>query len=278
MRARVELACAICIGTCAAALMSVDGIAQKPRFEVASVKRNLSGEPNSNANSAIQTPMPGGGYRAVNTTLQTIIQYVYAIPQGRLSGGPNWVRTQRFDIIAKADREVPRDQIFLMVQSLLEERFKLELSKEQREADVFDLKVARSDERLGPDLKQQSESDCKARREAAAAAGKVLLLPTVPPGGVRPTAFGICSTMAALATNLQQSLKTPVTDATGLAGLWDYTLNYSNQPAAILSDPTSGAASLVTALQEQLGLKLERRRNGSIEMFVIKSIAEPVED
>src|SRR5262245_62033928 len=106
MRFSVLSSRAMMIGASTVALISVDVFAQKPRFEVASVRRNLSGEPSSNANSAIQTPMPGGGYRASNSTLQAIIEYVYAIPEGRLGGGPNWVRTQRFDIIARADREV----------------------------------------------------------------------------------------------------------------------------------------------------------------------------
>jgi uncharacterized protein (TIGR03435 family) len=163
-----------------------------------------------------------------------------------------------------------------MVQVLLEDRFKLLLSKAPRQADIYTLGVARSDGRLGPDLRSQPDAVCDARRASASAAGTVLLLPPVPAGGARPNMGGVCTTIAALVANLQSSLRTTVIDRTGLTGLWDYTLTYSGEPRST-PDSANGAPSLFAAVQEQLGLKLERQR-GLVDAFVIKSVEPPTDN
>jgi uncharacterized protein (TIGR03435 family) len=165
-----------------------------------------------------------------------------------------------------------------MVRGLLEDRFKLVLIKEPRQADIYTLGVVRSDGRLGPDLRSQQDAVCDARRAAAAAAGTVLFLPPVPPGGARPSMGGVCTTIAALVANLQRSLGTTVIDRTGLTGLWDYTLTYSGQLTSAPVDTAKDAPPpLFAALQEQLGLKLERQR-GFVDAFVIKSVQPPTDN
>jgi uncharacterized protein (TIGR03435 family) len=263
-------------------------------FEVASIKPNRSGPPDSNGNPAVLTPVSGGGFKATNSTLESIIRYVYGMPtfgamlrEDQLIGGPDWSRTDRFDIEAKAARDVPRDDIFRMVQALLEERFRLVVSTEPRERDTYALMLARTDGRLGPDLRRSDEADCTARREAARAPGSTLLPPAIKPRSlVGTTTSGVCSPITGLVPGLQRAMRTTVVDKTGLAGLWDYRLTYvteRTQPPvpglAPLPRPANveEAPPLVTALQEQLGLKLEKQRS-PVDVLVIKSVQRPTEN
>src|SRR5262245_56333883 len=94
--------------------------ADRPQFEAASVKPNKSGEPRVALRGA-----PGGVINAINMTPQGLIQYAYRVQPFQVSGGPEWIRTDRFDINAKGAGNVPPAQTQLMMQSLLADRFKL---------------------------------------------------------------------------------------------------------------------------------------------------------
>ena len=116
------------IGTLLAACILVAGPSvysqtSKPTFEVASVKRRLEPPPRGTLESARQPR--GGLFRRIDSTVAPLIQYAYAVRDLQLVGGPDWIRKDRFDVIAKAAGEVPTAQMRLMVQSLLEERFGL---------------------------------------------------------------------------------------------------------------------------------------------------------
>ena len=273
---RIALAAAIALGVAAAAAAQD----AKPAFELASVKRNMTGAPSSNANTAIITPLPGGRLRVQNSTLYDVIRFVYGmnafgtmLREDQITGGPEWLRTDRFDIDAKAEQDVPRDRLYLMAQTLLESRFAASVRKVQREGDRFVLTVARADGRLGPDLRKAAD-DCAEKRPTAPAA----IIASIPKSstGARTSIGQSCAEMSAFVRDLERALGAPVVDRTGLAGRWDYAVAHSGQPSAGAA-PTDDRPALLPAVEQQLGLKVQRTR-GPVDVFVIESVQPPTEN
>jgi uncharacterized protein (TIGR03435 family) len=235
----------------------------KPAFEVASVKRNLSGPFASG-----QNVRPGGVFSATNQSLERLIQFAYGIDAAQLEGGPGWVREYRYDVSARAAGEVPIDQLRLMVQSLVEDRFRLRVRREQREMPILELRTARSDGRVGPNL-----HDCSNSRDTAGISSHEKPF-TAPPGG--SVSAGDCASLESLARMASRRLQTTVVDKTGLKGQWRYDIYYGpDLPAPGAGNPD--LPSFVGALREQLGLRLERA-SGTVEVLVIDSVQEPTED
>ena len=120
----------------------------KPAFDVVSIKRNVSGSfpvgPEARA---------GGSFVATNATLERIVRFAYNVPDYQVSGGPDWVRTDRFDIEARAGRDVSSEELKRMVQAVLENRFQLVIRPERRQVPIYTLLLARDDKRLGPNLR-----------------------------------------------------------------------------------------------------------------------------
>ena len=186
-------------------------------------------------------------------------------------GGPSWVREDRYDVAARAGREVPLAELRLMVRSLLVERFKLVAHSEQREMSAYALVLSRADKRFGPGLKRNPDGDeCKRLVEQPR---------NVPPGAVRAAG---CETMANFAAGASRQMGAPVIDATGLVGLYE-TSYYYDAAGGFLGRgivPAAGTVDLPqysTALQEQLGLRLEPRRM-PIPVLVIDSVQPPTPD
>jgi uncharacterized protein (TIGR03435 family) len=238
---------------------------ERPTFEVASVKpRTLPGT----TLSAPQGVRPGGAFGMVDSTVARLVMYAYDLPDYEVIGGPAWVRTDRFDISARAGRDASVPDIRRMLQSLLEDRFKLHTRTEQREMTIYKLVMARGDGRLGPNIKE-SDDECKRLVQRP---------PNVPAGAVTVTG---CSTVAHLARSSAHTMAAPVTDATGLVGLFEYAFYYSSGGGGLVAatsiSPDLSAPSFPTALQEQLGLKLEPAR-GAVEVLVIDSVERPTPD
>ena len=225
-----------------------------------------------------------------NITLSLILVYAYQMSEFQIQGGPDWVRTRRFEIDAKAARIVSADQMRLMVRRLLAERFKLKTHLETRDLPRYALVLARNDKRLGPRLKP-SAVDCPA---IIAARRPDYKLPTGPPqpgdpplcllrgrlGGGGQTMIAEGQPMAAIAKLLQPQAGRVVVDKTGLTGTWDFELETELQipvgldiPPNAFGKPREGL-SLSTALPEQLGLKLESER-GPAEVLVVDSVDLP---
>lgn len=253
-------------------LSSVMGLAAqtaKLAFEVTSVKRNVSGGVGYSLGVR-----PGGVYIAGNVPLPTLLEFAYGLAPFRIVGGPEWLRTGRFDIAASAGRDAPPAEMRLMMQSLLEDRFRLVVHKELRPMSHFALVKARADGRLGSSLTR-----CEAAKPRASA-GKPS---NEKPPWVAAAASGRnCTPMLALADLASRVLEAPVVDMTGLDGGWDYSLRFSSAHgqsfgALTTSEASSGLPALPTALQEQLGLKLESRR-GPVEVLVIDSAQQPTEN
>jgi uncharacterized protein (TIGR03435 family) len=246
----------------------------KPSFEVASIKRM---EANDTREPGVQPTQPGGQFRAVGLTLRQFLRVAYGNPaalrKNQVVGGPSWVDTDRFEIVAKipdAALPDPSRQVPAMLRGLLEERFKLAIHMETRQVPAFDLVLAKRDVQLNSRF-QRTTMACVPMMEARSASDTERLC------GFRRLGPGMLSgtgiTMALLAGVLSQlpDVDRLVLDRTGLTGGFDVNLEY--QP---LSDG-SGAGdhpSLFTALQEQLGLKLESTR-GPIAVLVIDHVEPP---
>lgn len=259
-----------------------------PAFEVASVKPNKGDGPTE---SGVQ---PGGRVTMINVPLRLLIRSAYQVQDEQIVDAPGWISSEHFDVIAKAPGDVPQPApgspgpVQAMMRSLLAERFKLAVHREMRESSAYALELARRDGKFGPKL-QRSTTDCAA---IAAARGRNGGPPTPsgtdrPPCGIKAAGGQMLAggqPISQLTTILSQIVQRVVIDKTGLTGNFDFELKWTpdrnpqNQPggAGILaSDPDS--PSIFTALQEQLGLKLEPAKN-MVEVLVIDHVERPTPD
>jgi uncharacterized protein (TIGR03435 family) len=274
---------------------------ENPRFDVASIKPNKSGEGGSRIGG------PPGTFTATNATVRGIIAVAYASPQplpaNQMEGGPDWIDTERFDINARYDASLvgpggpggpgaqagsaPPTQT-LMLRQLLADRFKLKAHFETRERPMYDLVLARADGRLGPKL-SKSAVDCQAMIAAARGRGGASSPPPTSTDGrplcglqMGPGRFaGGNVSMTGLANALAKFAGRQVVDKTGLQGVYDLTIDYTpDQIPNVNGEPASidpNGPSLFTAIQEQLGLKLESTRGGA-EVLVIDFVERPTPD
>jgi uncharacterized protein (TIGR03435 family) len=239
------------------------GASAQSAFEVASVKPNTTGK------SGWSITYTADSLHATNATLAALIQSAYGILlEDRLAGGPSWVRTTRFDVNAKAGQAQPREQLRRMAQRLLENRFGVVLTRERREQEVYALRLARADGRTGPDLHRAPDDCIRSQADRPIPQSST---------GAAPTTHGRCTTIPVLATGLSRTLRVAVVDQTGLQGWWDFALAFTE----LAADASPGQTSLPTvfvALEEQLGLKLERNTRGSVEYFIIAAAHTPTEN
>ena len=290
-------AVAIAVAVLASGL-AITAVAQAPApneaqsFEVASVRPNSSGD----ARMSSQT-LPGGRYTAINIPLRSLIINSYGLQPQQLIGAPDWISSERFDIVAKAERELDppesRDtpsQLQLMIQSLLAERFKLKVHREPREMEIYALVPVRQDGRLGPELKP-SATDCDAIRAARRKGGPEPLKPGERPQCAARVGAGELiaggQPLLELVSLLSATVGRSVVDRTGLKGTYDIYLKWT--PDFVRQRPPGDTVringvefdpsgpSIFTALQEQLGLKLESER-GTVEALVIDHIERPSPD
>jgi uncharacterized protein (TIGR03435 family) len=248
-----------------------------------------------------------GRYVATNVSVRLLIRNAYQLQDFQITGGPGWLASDRFDINAKVPDEFRTmtppapgsgpGPLALMIRALLAERFKLVVHNETKESPIYALILARSDGKLGPQLKQ-SDVDCAAMFGAGRGRGGPMPPPGPPPPGERmPCGVRIgpgnmavgAGTMAQFANSLGMFAGRIVLDRTGLAGNWDIDLTWTPdnlpRPAGAGDPPPliNGVAvdpngpSLFTAVQEQLGLKLDSQR-GPVELLVIDRAEKPVED
>ncbi len=220
---------------------------QKLAFEVASIGRNLSGSDISS--NRLQ---PGGRLTMINRSLENIIREVYGFQTFQVAGASEWMRNERWDIVAKADGDPSFDQILGMMKALLADRFKLVSHYESREMPIYALVAARADRRLGPELKTSTAS-CPLQCRTNMSAGRIV---------------AVGRTMSDLARNLSAVAGRAVQDKSDVPGAFDAELTWND---------TEQGPSLFTAVQEQLGLKLEPQR-GLVDTFVIDSAESPSED
>jgi uncharacterized protein (TIGR03435 family) len=219
--------------------------AQTPAFEVASVKPNRSGP----GPSAIRTS--AGRITMENVSLKKVTLWAYDIPDDREYAlvGPDWLTTEHFDIQANFPSNTRPEQVRSMTQALLAERFKLALHQESRQLPIYVLVVAKNGPKIHPVEDGQPRTSGRAGRFEAT---------KIP--------------MQHFADLLARFMHQQVVDETGLAGVFDFTLEWSpDEMKAEATTSETSAPSIFTALQEQLGLKLEGRK-GAVEVLVVDHI------
>lgn len=277
-------------------------------YEVASIKP--SPPPSGNGGFMMGLRYTDDGFAAENYSLLLLVQTAFGVSKERISGLPDWVSQVRYDIQAKMDsaaadelKKLDPNQLKLvrqqMLQALLADRFKLTLHRETKDLPLYTLVIAKN----GPKIQESKPDDTPAGGSSAPSGpsapkgstfsagpdGKAVGLKggasqiTFGRGGAR-TASAKKGSMASLASSLSEILGRPVFDKTGLTGKYDYSLKWTqddsqlqtfskggpgDSPSPDLSD--SGGPTLFTALQEQLGLKLESGK-GPVEIIVIDHI------
>ncbi|HEY1302144.1 MAG TPA: TIGR03435 family protein [Vicinamibacterales bacterium] len=269
--------------------------AQAPiSFEAASVRPNTSGDSSTSVG-----PQPGGRFIATNAPFALLLTLAYQLQPFQIQGAPGWTRTDRFDIVAKLEGDPPTPAIFgstqtdprmLALRTLLAERFKLAVHWETQELPIYALVLARPDGKLGPNI-HRSVVDCAAVAAARSAAAKEGRTTTPTTGdrficGLRNNAgrmqFG-GNPISFFANGLANQVARVVIDRTGLTGNWDFELTFTPErirqapPGAPPVDIDPNGPSLFTAIQEQLGLRLESTK-GPVNMLVIDHIEQPSPD
>jgi uncharacterized protein (TIGR03435 family) len=226
--------------------------AQSPAFEVASVKLNLSGGPGG------IRPEPGR-FSATNVSLKALVRYAYAMRDDQISGGPSWFDSDHWDVAATSGGDaVSDDARKRMLQALLQQRFQLAVRREMKELPVYSLTVAKNGPKMQPNSSGAKED---------------LRLQVAAPGLMRLT--GVNTTMAKLADTLTTRTGRPVLDRTGISGGFDFKFDWVPDPANMPAlngarmEPNPDGATIFTAVQEQLGLKLEPTKV-PIEILVIE--------
>lgn len=248
----------------------------RPSFEVASIK------PNSSAGPTIPRPWTETAdyFAWTGPSLKNLIQTAYRVRDWQIEGGPDWVNTQLWDVEARAkaegvdappktvDRNAQHARLMLMLQSLLEDRFKLQIQRQVKESSVYNLVVSKGGPRIKPD--------------------------DVPISGTQPSRPGMSSTLNSIevrASAIQQFITfilprsdRPILDRTNLSGTYSFRLEWplDNSGSGGLAGSTSPirqtslyfVPGFFTALQEQLGLQLESAK-GPVEFLVITNVQKP---
>jgi uncharacterized protein (TIGR03435 family) len=285
----------------------------KQQFEVASVRENKSGGPshsnfsldNGNAFFVIgkdDALTPGGTlFSAANLPLMRYIAFAYKLSgtqelalrfdfyEGLKLHMPEWVKDSRFDIEARAPSQATKDQMRLMMQSLLAERFKLAVHIETRQAPVFAL-VEANPGKTGPQLvTHRAGDDCEKTQFPEGSGesnlslnalpipcGEIAHLPPIAPGSHRFGGRNVPMAMLAPSMPMQTGLATlsrPVIDETGLAGGFDFWMEWTPEDTSEVNNQESGG-TFQDALKQQLGLKLKPDK-GAVEVMVIDHVEAP---
>ena len=235
-----------------------------PAFEVATIKPSKPDQPGKGFR------MNGRNFSTINTSLSDLITFAYDIQAKQIVGAPAWAESDRYDLGGKPEGEgAPSSrQLKIMVQKLLVDRYKLTFHRDKKELSVYTINVAKTGAKL-----TKSEAD-----------------PSSLPGlGFRGLGTFVArnATMADFATVMQTTaLDRPVLDQTGLPGHYDFTLNwrpdeFQFQGLGVKMPPPSADAEadpdLFTAIQQQLGLKLESTK-APAEVLVIDHVEKPSEN
>lgn len=233
------------------------------RFDVASIKRNTSGEQGG------RNALDPGAYTGINVTVRRILALAYLpLPNAQIVGGPDWINTERYDVRARFNGTPSRPELQQMLRALLADRFRLRLHTESRATAVFALTVARSGI-LGPALTRSSLDCSNPAQRPPATAGAPSCAFQYTDGLIR----GRGVTLDQIASEIVAGRT--VINRTGLDGYYDVELRWA--PDATPAPADDAAPTLATALREQLGLRLEATTL-PMDHLVIDSIERPTED
>jgi uncharacterized protein (TIGR03435 family) len=272
------------IAYCRVGVRAQDSV--EPKFDIASIKPNKSDDARGSIGA-----QPGGRFLAINMPVRDLVSFAYQVQTHGVVGGPEWLTSDRFDIVATAEAGIPvvppsaggpPSTMQLMMRALLADRFGLSVHNETREMPIYNMVIASGDGALGNKLRRSS-ADC--REVVPTRAGT----PQPPNQAQRATcgmrlgpgmmsAEGRSATQ--LANTLGQFVQRPVVNRTGLEGLFDFDLLWAYEapidasPAARVAPIDPNAPSIFTAVQEQLGLKLESGQ-APLDVVVIDHVEPP---
>lgn len=227
--------------------------AQTPSFDVATIKQSAPNDRGFTVYSDV-----GGGIGLANMTLKDLIAFAWDVRDFQISGGPGWIDSTYYDIVAKSQDVHGMMQLRPLVQPLLAERFQLALHKSTKELSYYALIIGKNEAKLQTSKLHPSSATIPEMRGGSS-------------GDL--TARGIPLSM--LAAQFADDLGRPVIDETGIAGNFDINLQWTPDNAEQKSDPSR--PSLFTAVQEQLGLKLESKK-GPVEILVVDRVERPSEN
>jgi uncharacterized protein (TIGR03435 family) len=258
--------------------------AKAPEWAVISIK------PDNGADHGMRFFFTPDGISFNNIPVQMILRQAFNLQDDLIFGAPDWVKSDRYDVEAKVDgadvaalKTIPYDQRGVMLQSLLADRFKMVTHTETRTLPVYELHIAKS----GLKLHQATPGDTyphgiKAPDGSAARSGMMMM--------GRGNFTGQAVSLTVLIKQLSQQLHRTIVDKTGLTGNYDFNLRWSPEqdlgggppgsegsPHETPPPPTDSGPTIFTALEEQLGLKLESTK-GTVTTLVIDHIEKPSEN
>jgi uncharacterized protein (TIGR03435 family) len=270
---------------------TADSSAKPMTYDAISIKPNNGGTSVNNQGmirSMVMMRNLPDGFSAANATARQLIANAYDVKDDQVSGGPDWVGSAGYDIEAKVTdpdgpHQLTKAQRTQALQALLSDRFKLAVHAETKDAPIYALTIAKG----GPKLKASQPSSAPPAgilpgatiRGPDGAVPRGSMMRMFGPGNLTATAM----TTTQLAIMLSQQLHMTVVDRTGLTGSYDFSLQWTPDnlppppPGAEASAPDPGGPSIFTAVQEQLGLKLDSTR-GPVKTLVIDHIERPSEN
>jgi bla regulator protein blaR1 len=231
-----------------------------PAFEVVSIR------PSQPADYAYFRPAPDG-FTAAKTTVKLLIETAYSLQEYQITGGPSWIGTDEFDFAAKAGHTITSPELISMVRTMLADRFKLAMHTDAKKLPGYTLVIAKGGSKLRPATGTKAEGKRTGTR-------------------IEARHLGFSSLVGMLSVIVGQ----PVVDKTGLEGPFDFTLEWSKDgipatPGPVAPGPAGDDAnappaqgpSIFTAVQEQLGLKLEPLP-GAADLYLIDRVERPTEN
>jgi len=237
-------------------LLSIPVIHAQPAFEAASIR-----PANPDARTSGIDILPGGRLNAVNVSLRALLKKAYRIRDFQIEQPPSWFDSARFDITATSNGATEK-QVEAMLQSLLADRFQLKLRRESRESQVYILSSAKG----GPKLTDAAPSD---------EPGSVRIRGFGKVAGLRGSMGQLAEALSDVRLNGNAILDRPVLDRTGLTGVYNFSLEWTpDLPPSDNPPPDRTGPSIFTAVQEQLGLKLEKQK-APVDMFIIDHVEKP---
>jgi uncharacterized protein (TIGR03435 family) len=277
----------------AATVLPLSAQQPAPAFDVASIKRNIGPRPST---SGTLQNTPKGEIRLVWIPARLLVLLAYPLAR-EVVGLPSWASADRYDVTVKGPPDATREHVTQMWQTLLADRMKLTAHYEPRDGTGYKLVVARSDGKLGRDLKP-STLDCSPPDPAKPPRPPQAVMDAIRPGRtvvtaeterllmsqchgtihVGNTSYAGGLDMDGLVLSLRLAgIREPIENHTGLEGLYSFKLTFSDQPLDVQATTTDNQPSIFTALQEQLGLKLERTTVRS-PAVIIDHIERPSEN
>jgi uncharacterized protein (TIGR03435 family) len=242
--------------------LSAGTLLAQPAFEVASIKPNTSGDRFESV-----SPVTGGKFTARNVTVAWLLKTAYHVEPFQIAGVPSWGNSERFDVLASAaDGNTTPDQIREMIQKLLADRFQVTLHRENREQPIYSLVVGKN----GPKLAKAKSDTCATSTMENPCGGFRIYK--------RSQMWGNTVTVKQFAAELTYMMGRMVVDKTGIAGLYDLRVewtpeHFGPEPGTEVK-PDEANGTLFTAVQEQLGLRLQSEK-APVETLVVDRVSRP---